>query len=383
MLVWNTLQHDARVRREAGTLALAGYAVTVFGLHAQGHTRRREELRSGARIRRLGRIAGAQMIRTGVSRGRALHVLFSIALIQLSMLVRIVKLKPDVVHAHDVNMLPIAWIGAALSDARLVYDAHELSTEREGYHHLRGVVARVEGFLIRRADAVITTTELRSRYLARAYSVSRPLVLQNRPVVSDVPVCGRLRRELGIPERRALVLYQGGLQPGRGLELIMRAAVRVREADFVFVGRGGLESHLRELSKELDVTAHVHFVPARPVDELPEWTVDADVGLQVLENTCFNHFSADSNKLFEYIVAGVPVIASDLPEIRRIVKQCGVGLLIRPGSLDELVAALRRLLKDPSLRGEFRRRAITARTILGWDSVEHRLLDLYSKLPKQ
>lgn len=383
MLVWNTLEHDARVRREAATLVSAGHAVTVFALHAPEHTNRREQLVSGVRIRRVGRLAGRRLARAGASRSLSVPVLFSIATIQLSMLMRVVGLRPDVVHAHDVNMLPIGWASAALSGARLVYDAHEISTGREGYGRFRGLVARVEGFLIRRADAVITTTELRSRYLARAYRVQRPLVLQNRPVMSELPARGRLRRELGIAEGRAVVLYQGGLQPGRGLELIVRAAAKVGEADFVFVGSGSLERRLRTLAAELDVTDHVHFVPMRPVEELQEWTVDADIGLQVLENTCFNHFSADSNKLFEYVVAGIPVVASDLPEIRRIVEQYGVGLLVRPGSLEELVTVLGRLLEDSSLRDELRRKAAASRRFLSWGSVEGRLLELYSGLSER
>lgn len=380
MLVWNTLEHDARVRREAGTLAQAGCSVTVFALHAPGRTQRREALSSGVQVRRIGFLAGARLARSGASRSMALPALVSIALTQLSMLLRIVGSRPDVVHAHDVNMLPVGWLGAALSRARLVYDAHEISTGREGYQHLRNLVAGVEGRLIRRADAVITTTELRARYLSRAYGVERPLVLQNRPVIREVPDKGRMRRALVIPEDRMLVLYQGGLQHGRGLEMVVEATARVPEADFVFVGSGRLEPRLKERANELGVESRLHFVSARPVEELSEWTVDADVGLQVLENTCFNHFSADSNKLFEYLVAGVPVIASDLPEIRKVIQRRGVGLLIQPGNVDELVAGLRRLIDDSSLRDEMRRNAVKSRGSLGWDTVEGKLLDLYSGL---
>lgn len=380
MLVWNTLEHDARVRREAGTLASAGYAVTVIALHAPGRTPRREILSSGVHVRRIGFLVGARLARSGASRSMALPALFSIVLTQLSMLFRIIGLRPNVVHAHDVNMLPVGWLGAALSRARLVYDAHEISTGREGYQHLRNLVAGVERRLIGRADAVITTTELRARYLSRAYGVKRPLVLQNRPVIREVPEKGRMRGALGLPEDRMLVLYQGGLQHGRGLEMIVQAAARVPEADFVFVGSGRLESRLKELANELGIESRLHFVSARPVEKLSQWTVDADVGLQVLENTCFNHFSADSNKLFEYLVAGVPVVASDLPEIRRVIQCHGVGLLIRPGRVDDLVSGLRRLIDESSLRADMRRNAVKSRGSLGWDTVEGGLLNLYSGL---
>ena len=89
--------------------------------------------------------------------------------------------RPDVVHAHDVNTLPTAWAAARRAGARLVYDAHEISTDREGYRELRGVIAWAEKRLMPRADATITTTEMRAKFFARAYGVPRPLVLQNRP----------------------------------------------------------------------------------------------------------------------------------------------------------------------------------------------------------
>lgn len=383
MLVWNTLEHDARVRREAGTLCRAGYEVSVYCLHAPGKTVRKEVLPSGVHVQRVGFRPGARLVEEGRGRSSALSMMFSVVLVQVSMLMRIAFSRPEVVHAHDVNMLPIGWLAARLSGARLVYDAHEISTSREDYQHLRRLVARLEAWLMRRVEATITTTATRARYFSRAYGVSRPLVLQNRPVPHELPSEDVLRRSLGIEEGRLVVLYQGGVQAGRGLKLVLRAAACINSADFVFVGSGRLKPELQRMASELSLDDRVHFVSALPVDDLPAWTACADIGLQVIENTCFNHFSTDSNKLFEYIMVGVPVIASNLPEIRKIVREEDVGILLEPGNVEGLVKAIDGLVENHSERQAMRKRALSAATRLSWESQEERLLNLYRKVLRE
>src|SRR5690606_27547898 len=134
---------------------------------------------------------------------------------------------PDVVHAHDVNTLPTAWLAAALSGARLVYDAHEISTDREGYRPVRNLVAGIEKRLMPRADAAITTTTLRAKFFARAYGVPRPLVLANMPRLAEIPRSSRIRDALRLNREWPIVLYQGGIQQGRGLERLAQAAEHV------------------------------------------------------------------------------------------------------------------------------------------------------------
>src|SRR5699024_7838900 len=157
--------------------------------------------------------------------------------------------------------------------------------------------AWLESRVMPRSDIVLTTTAMRAKFFARAYGIGRPLVLQNRPRHQPVESAARIRRELRLPADKLIVLYQGGFQAGRGLESLVRVALLLPEAYFVFIGSGKLESRLKELADELELNGRVHFIPMVPVAELPSYTVSADIGMQPLENTCFNHFTTDSNKL--------------------------------------------------------------------------------------
>ncbi len=378
MLVWNTLLHEARVIHEARSLASHGHEVTIHALHAPGLTQRREQAADGLCYHRLGRIPGRRQLE-GKSNRRPLPLLAT-AVVQLGMIMRIVRLRPKVVHAHDVNTLAAGWLAARLSGAALVYDAHEISTSRENYRHLRSVVAWLERHLARRADAMITTGRLRAKFFARAYGVPRPLVLQNRPMASQPVRSNRIRERLGIDRQRPIVLYQGSLQTGRGLELIVEAAGDLPEADFVFIGSGRLLGYLKGKVAAAALGDRVHFIPAVPIVELPGYTASADIGLQVIENTCFNHYTTDSNKLFEYLAAGLPMIVSDLPEMASIVRRYQTGRLIVSGDAMALVCAIRELISDEAVRETCRRNALEAAKELSWEAQEPALIGLYCRL---
>jgi len=383
MVVWNTFQNDARVRNEAETLQAAGYWVTVHALHAPGATPRHECLGSGVRVQRHGRREGARLL--ALQRGqeasgvgaRAWMVMVR-AWTHLLVLLALLRSRPDVLHAHDVNVLPTVWLASRLLRVPLVYDAHEVSTGREGYRSRRRVVAAVEKCLMARSAATITTTDSRARFFARAYGIVRPLVLQNRPRLMNPPRDeDRLRHELGLTRPWPIVLYQGGLQPGRGLEGLITAMAKVPEAYLVFVGGGSLANRLREQVRASGLSERVHFVPTVALEQLPAYTASADIGVQPIENTCLNHFTTDSNKLFEYVNAGLPVVASALPEITRIVRRHDLGVLVKAGNVDELAEAIHTLVDDAGMRARFMANALEAAEALSWDDQEKALVDLY------
>lgn len=385
MFVWNDFRNDARVKNEAETLAGAGFDVSVHALHTPGFTERRETLPSGVDVVRYGQKQGSRLAkpRKHTARRNRLELvmlLISRIFTHLEVLVGLVKLRPDVVHAHDVNVLPTAWLAAKVAGAKLVYDAHEISSGREGYRKIGRVVAWIEKAIMPGAAGCITTTEARAKFFARAYRVPRPLVLQNRPRLVSVAGDDRIRQSLGLSADYPIVIYQGGQQPGRGLERLVECAVRVPHAYFVFVGGGSLHDELKQLASSLSLTDRVFFIPTVPLSELPYFTASADIGVQPIENTCLNHFTTDSNKLFEYVVARLPVIASDLPEIARVVRQHDLGVLVRPGDSDALVNALVQLVDSQDLRAHYRDSAERASSKLNWEEQEQSLVAMYGRI---
>ncbi|MEG0633206.1 MAG: glycosyltransferase family 4 protein [Pseudomonas sp.] len=398
MIVWNEFVNDARVLKEAQTLATSDYSVRVFALHTPGKTSRTEILQKNLDVCRVDRSPLWRWRKPKASRQpltstptlapapakmtpspahvSALRVVTR-AWTHLVLLLKIVRFRPDIIHSHDVNTLPTAWLASVITRAKLVYDAHEISTSREGYRRLAKVVAQVEKFLIPRAFAVITTTETRAKYLARLYNIERPVVLQNRPRYQACASSRRLHQELGIADDCPIVLYQGGIQSGRGLEKLVRCTARLKQAHVVLIGGGRLTQSLIDLRDSLGLQDRVHFIPTVALAELPKYTASADIAVQPIENTCFNHFSTDSNKLFEYIIAGIPSVATNFPEIRKIVNHYQVGLLAPADNDDAFVDCLNRLIEDPTLRKRLAQNSKKAAKYLTWESQESLLLDIY------
>ncbi|QTN48521.1 glycosyltransferase [Ectopseudomonas mendocina] len=383
MLVWNDFCNDARVLKEAQSLRAAGYDVVVHAIHIPGKTARNEVLEGGVVVRRaaLGLFASK---RAQVSSENKVFPLVRQVLSRLwahmTILLRVRCSRPWVIHAHDVNMLPTAWIAAKLTGARLVYDAHEISSSREGYAGLSQLVSAIESRIMPKAQGTITTTDARAKFFARAYGIARPLVLQNRPRYQAALTSTRIRDELQLEQPWPIVVYQGGLQQGRGLERLVRVAALVPNAYFVFIGGGRLDASLRSVAVELGLEERVRFIPMVALAELPSYTASADIGVQPIENTCLNHFTTDSNKLFEYVQAGLPVVASDLPEIRRVVRTHDLGLLVRPGDTEALAVALRSLVNDVVKRQFYAGRSRHASAVLNWEAQEADLLELYRQV---
>lgn len=401
MLMRGSARNHPRVLKEAISLADGGCRVTIITTVATGETRRVERLAPGVIVVRveprlgllqfLAKFDLRQQARSPIARTTGDSPLlpkWRLALMMVSRSILAIRIastasrtKPRVVHAHDFSTLPAAWLLGRTMGIPIVYDAHEVNVSREGYYRqLVPIIMRVEGCLIADCDTVITTTSLRARHFRRVYSLkTTPVVLQNRPrLVSHSP--SDVRTRLNIPPGQLLSVYQGGFQEGRGLHNYIRAISRAPAVHALLIGTGHQEDSLRTLVRELGLDSRVHFHGQVALEEVPSITAAADVGVQVLRNTSFNHWSTDSNKLFEYGLGGLAVVASDFPEIRRIIREYEFGLLVDPESVGAIAAALVRLRDDRALLLQLRESARRATEALSWSSQERVLLCVYEEL---
>jgi glycosyltransferase involved in cell wall biosynthesis len=192
---------------------------------------------------------------------------------------------------------------------------------------------------------------------------------------------GGLRRALGIDAAVPLVLHQGAPAPARGCEVLVDAVARLERAHLVFLGdpEPGYDEQLRARIAQLGAIARVSLLPSVSLDELLAYTAEADVGVTLLQDTCENHRLALPNKLFEYIAARVPVVASALPETERLVNDYGVGWCVEPDDPEALARALATAL---GMRGDAGLQARLARAAgeLTWRRERERLIELYRRL---
>ncbi len=161
---------------------------------------------------------------------------------------------------------------------------------------------------------------------ARVYGIARPAVVMNCPYRTAVSNDDRFRRRFGIRPDQAIFLTQGWLRPNRGIELMLDTFAAMPDDRMVLVvmGRGILESKVREYESR---TSNIFHHPVVPPDQVLEHSASADFGLALIQGTSFSYQHCMPNKLFEYLMAGLPVIVSDLPEMRRVVEEMDLGIV--------------------------------------------------------
>src|SRR5699024_3508666 len=291
------------------------------------------------------------------------------------------KQNADVYHSHDLNTLLQGIVGAKLRRNRrpLIYDSHEVQTSRTHYSFEK--VYRIEKFLLKFVDRVIVENDTRADYHRRLYK-DRPTPVHNYSELYEIDEVEAypIRQEFNIPESEKVVLYQGGMQEGRGLFKLLDAFKEVKGARLIMIGDGKERLNLIDHHKELGLEHKVDFIQRVPYKELRRYRKAADIGIQFLENTNFNHYSASSNKLFEYIMAHVPVIGSRLPEIEAVIESEQVGLTVEPESTKQLKEAIQKLVDDDELREQFRENAEQAKKKYNWDNEKDVLKRVYKRI---
>jgi glycosyltransferase involved in cell wall biosynthesis len=284
--------------------------------------------------------------------------------------------RPCCVNAHSLPALPIGVAAKWVCGARLVYDTHELETEAATLQGIRKWLYKfVERALIRYADEVVVVGPAIAGWYSKQYALQNVHVVRNFPLLAVEPTTApMLRRELGISSDDIVFLYQGVTGVGRGIELLLRVFQNVsRDKHLVVIGYGQLAKAIEDAAKDF---RQIHFVPAVAPSVLPQWTAGADVGLSVIENICLSYYYCLPNKIFEYLACGIPIIASDFPEMARLVDdlQCGWTVPVQLSALQRLIDGMTRQEIDRKKEA-----AITHRASCRWEVEESALLRMYQK----
>ena len=376
MLVRNAFTHDTRVEREARSLAAAGHRVTIVAEARPGLPLREEK-------------ASASVIRVPRPLARVPALRFLAYVWRLRSVVE--KTRPDVLHAHDTDALQSMGPAARRLGVPFVYDAHELWLGRAARGHsgvydrlARAYYGLVERRHVPRAAAVIVANPGVGPELERRYGIRGVRAVPNYPVEIG-PVERRELRSLPggdrIPHDAPIVLYSGGITIDRGIEQLVQAMTEVPDAHLVFMGAGGLEPEIRRLVSQLGLDDRVHFLGMVPSDEVVAYTASATVGVLSTVPVSLNNVLALPNKIFQYMAAGIPLVASDYPQIREVVEGSGAGRVMDSSDPSAIAAALRAVLADPDAAraaGERGRAAVVS--TYHWAVSERTLLEVYRQV---
>ena len=368
-IVRNNFKRDSRVLRESLSLKKEGATVAVAAIYDE--TLPEMETIQGIAVYRI------KLRSRSLYGKKLLH-----AIMPLEFMYTIAKKfhKADVFHCNDLNTLYIGVFIKLLINrkAKVVYDAHEYESEKQGLTpRARRFHRMVEGWLIRRVDKVITVSDSIALEYARLYNLTKPDLVLNCPPFEAVPQQDRFRQALGIRPDQKIFLYQGGFSKGRGIEMLLEAFAQINSDRnvLVFMGYGELESRIKAAAGR---SSAIYFHQAVAPDILLNYTASADYGILYYEDTCLNHRYCSPNKIFEYFMAGIPVVVSNLFEMKRLVETLGVGVVAEENTPQGFLDAIARVqtLDYPLLQNN----VDAARRQYHWENQEKTLIRLYSDL---
>lgn len=316
----------------------------------------------------------------------SLQYVFSYAEFVVKATIRAYLANGDLYEAHDLPTLLPSFLASRLRKRPLVYHAHELYPEMHGKMRFSRLWKVLERTLTPKADLVVSPEENRSRiYLQEYHAKEMPLLIRNCPPFKEPVKSTNLAdflRSSGV-DFKTIVLYQGLLDYSRCIGEMIDSAKYYSEGS-VLVLLGGGKDEWAEPGQMKEFPSNVVHLPYVPYPQLVAYTSSADVGMLFYRNTCRNNYFCAPNKLFEYMMMGLPVITNDYPGIKKFVEGENVGLCANPENPFEVARAVDKIASDPELYQEMKRNCLRlSKDVYNWEMEFKKLQEAYNMLLHQ
>jgi glycosyltransferase involved in cell wall biosynthesis len=267
----------------------------------------------------------------------------------------------------------------------VIYDAHEYESQKMGLAKTgRLTIQFLEKVSSHFVDGFITVSGSILKKYQNIYSNNPKTLILNCPPRWNKVSKNLFRKKFKISEESLVALYQGGFMPGRAIEILAKAfqIIDVKNLDFVFMGYpASSEAGRNSFSKIMKISQefeNIHFHESVNSNILHEFTGSADLGFCLIEDLCLSYRYCLPNKFFEYAMAGLPLLVSDLPEMRKLVEQYDCGVVCESLTPDGIVNGLKKLLsRDLVKLGKNARKMAEDHS---WEVQEEKLLRLYDKV---
>jgi glycosyltransferase involved in cell wall biosynthesis len=379
MHVLGIARTDARVLREAASLVAAGLTVSIIDIEDRRDVPREEPLRG---IRLIHLRAPGWFVPTRFKPWFLVKALQILCWGTLTLL----RTPADVYHAQDMTALPACYIAARLRRKPLIFDAHELPLVEPAvtrWRRLHALATKAFKFMLPGCKTVITVSPPIAQEIQRRFGGPEPVLIRNIPEYQPPVSSDRLRHHLELSADARIALYQGNLQVDRGLDRLISAAKFLDPGIvLVLMGRNAMGDELPTLIAKEHVADRVKVLPPVPYDELLEWTASADVGLIIYARShSLNVQMCLPNKLFEYLMAGVPVLASSLDAVADLLQTYDVGRVVPSLEPEAIGQAISALVSDNTLLTHMSEHALAAaQRELRWDVESQRLVQVYHRM---
>lgn len=290
--------------------------------------------------------------------------------------------KFDIAFSNDLDTLSANFLASKLKNKALVYDSHELFTEVPELQQrgiTRNIWLYIEKLLLPKVKYSFTVCESIANYYSAKYKIQMK-VLRNVPlrkkIIEDSNLFDLNINQNNINSTR-IIIYQGALNVGRGIELLIDSMQFLDNTIFIIAGDGDISEDIKAYVKSKLLSDKVLFTGRLPFEKLHSLTCKSHLGISLEENMGKSYYYSLPNKIFDYIQAGVPVLVSDLPEMRSLVEKLHVGEIAESRSPDKLALQINRMLQSSS---EWKDHLKIAAEELCWENEKKILVDIFNKL---
>jgi len=355
--VTSDLVSDNRVHKVCSTLVEMNFQVILTGRVLSGS------------LNPEGRNYSTRRFRLPFKKGPLFYAAFNIRLF-----LYLLFSKFDVLLSNDLDTLPANFFIAKIKKKPLIYDSHEYFTQVPELVR-RPKVQRIwewmERQMVPHVDAAYTVCNSIAEIYTQKYGVPFRVV-RNLPFASD--------QAIAIDDEGSdkIVLYQGAVNEGRGLEQAIHAVKFLDGIRLVIAGDGDKRKVLQKLVEDEGISDKVEFMGRLPIHQLVKLTHRAAVGLSIEKDIGLNYHFALPNKLFDYIQAQVPVLVTNLPEMVAVVNRYEIGVVISDLNSQNLAAVLADMVSNSEKRKVWKNNLKQAARELVWEKEERMLYQIFS-----
>jgi glycosyltransferase involved in cell wall biosynthesis len=287
--------------------------------------------------------------------------------------------KPSILVSNDLDTLLPNFLISKLKRVTLVYDTHEYFTEVPELVNrpkVQAIWEKIEGWIFPKLTQIYTVNHsIANRYEAK-YGKKLAVVRNISPPWNASNL--KSKAELGIPEDKFILIFQGaGINIDRGGEEAVLAMKLVENAVLLFVGDGDVIPTLKSMVANLHLEEKVQFVGKKPYSEMMNYTYHADLGLTLDKDTNLNYRFSLPNKVFDYMHTQTPILASDLVEVKKVVLENEIGMIISGHSPENIASEIQKIQANPSLLERWKTNCLAASLKENWEKETEVLAQIY------
>lgn len=350
--VTNDLTTDQRIEKICATLVSNNFELLVIG----------RKLKTSIPISRKYKV-------------HRMHLLFNNGFLfyteyNLRLFFKLLFIKKDILVSNDLDTLLPNYLVSKLQSKTIIYDSHELFTEIPELIHrprIKKIWTRIEKYIVPNLKNCYTVSNSIAEYYNAKYNTSFQTI-RNIPRIKNIN-SGAFPFAI---KGEKIILYQGAVNVGRGLELMVETMKYLKNHIFVVIGSGDIIISLKKQASKLIALKKIYFLGKLSPLEMQKLTPLADLGISLEDDLGLNYRYALPNKLFDYLHAEIPVLVSNLPEMKKVIDQYQIGEIV----IDRNPKSLAKQIEEFDLQ-KHSNEIITAKKVFNWRNEEQKLISIY------